>query len=53
MMSQNYRALAATNESAANLFITKTDCSVKLEAEPVDPESTQELFVWEGIIFVF
>ena len=31
-----------------NLFITTTDCSVKMEAEPVDPESTVELFVLEG-----
>lgn len=31
-----------------NLFITTDDCAVKLEAEPVDPESTQELFVWDG-----
>ena len=31
-----------------NLFITTDDCSVKIEAEPVDPESTLELFVWDG-----
>lgn len=45
--TQKYIPVAATPGSY-NLFITKTDCSVKLEAEPVDPESTQELFVWDG-----
>jgi len=31
-----------------NLFVTTNNCSSKLEAEPVDPESTVELFVWDG-----
>ena len=35
-------------EGTYNLFVTTTDCSTKLEAEPIDPESTQELFVWDG-----
>ena len=31
-----------------NLLVTTSDCSIKMEAEPSDPESTQELFVWDG-----